>query len=189
MLGFSDSRKNVDFLLPGMPESRKIVRRSHWKFRKQKKESSKVDTKQARAALLPPLSASITQNLSNYPFPTNNSSSSHSTTGNYGINASWQIFDGGARTNNIKLSIIQNYLQIFYADEAVKTCENAVELSAEQYACALTVWSAKIIVCYSGAERKINLKITSPETFNVKYYLFNKLRLFKHPLFFYFCVR
>ena len=102
------------------------------------KESSKVDTKLARAALLPSLSASINQNLSNYPFPTDNASSS-STTGNYGINASWQIFDGGARTNNIKLSIIQNYLQIFYADEAVKTCENAVELSAEQYACALTV--------------------------------------------------
>lgn len=34
--------------------------------------------------------------------------------------------------NNIKLSIIQNYLQILYADEAVKTCENAVKLSAEQ---------------------------------------------------------
>ncbi|HOV72004.1 MAG TPA: TolC family protein [Dysgonamonadaceae bacterium] len=116
------------------------------------KESSKVDTKQARAALLPSLSASINQNLSNYPFPTDNSSTS-SATGSYGLNASWQIFDGGVRTNNIKqadindeiallnieesknnikLSIIQNYLQILYADEAVKTCENAVELSAEQ---------------------------------------------------------
>ena len=116
------------------------------------KESSKVDTKLARAALFPSLSASINQNLNNYPFPTDDSSSSL-TTGNYGINASWQIFDGGARTNNIKqadinneiaqlnieesknnikLSIIQNYLQILYADEAMKTCENAVELSAEQ---------------------------------------------------------
>ncbi|MBP7368213.1 MAG: TolC family protein [Paludibacteraceae bacterium] len=116
------------------------------------KKGSQVDTKLAKAALLPTVSASINQNLSNYPFPDDNSSS-NSATGSYGINASWQIFDGGARKtgikqadinaeiaqlnieeskNNIKLSIIQNYLQILYANEAVKTYENAVKLSEAQ---------------------------------------------------------
>jgi outer membrane protein len=116
------------------------------------KKGSQVDTKLAKAALLPTVSASINQNLSNYPFPEDNSSS-NSATGSYGINASWQIFNGGARKtgikqadinaeiaelnieeskNNIKLSIIQNYLQILYANEAVKTYENAVKLSEAQ---------------------------------------------------------
>lgn len=120
------------------------------------KESSLVDTKLAKAAMLPSLSASIGQNLSNYPFPLSDASSetsSLSTSGNYSLNASWTVFDGGSRItgikqaelntriadlaieesrNNIKLAIIQNYLQILYASEAVKTYENAAELSKAQ---------------------------------------------------------
>ena len=118
--------------------------------------SSQVDGKLAKAALLPSLSASVSQNLSNYPFVSDNSSSessTFSTSGSYGLNASWTIFDGGSRTtnikqselnnqiaeldieesqNSIKLAIIQNYLQILYAGEAITTYENAVELSKAQ---------------------------------------------------------
>jgi outer membrane protein len=114
--------------------------------------SSEVDSKLAKAALLPSLSASIGQNLNNYPFPTGNENSV-SASGSYGLNASWTVFDGGSRStgikqadlnqqiaaldleesrDNIKLAIIQNYLQILYADEAIKTYETAVELSKAQ---------------------------------------------------------
>ena len=94
------------------------------------KESSKVDTKLARAALLPSLSASINQNLSNYPFPTDNASSS-STTGNYGINASWQIFDGGARTHNIKQANINDEIAQLNIEES----ENNIKLSIIKTIC------------------------------------------------------
>jgi outer membrane protein len=121
------------------------------------KSSTEVDTKKARASLLPSLSASINQNLSNYPFSDNQelavSSKSTSVSGSYSINASWLLFDGGSRTysirqadindeisrlsideskNNIKLAIIQDYMQILYASESVTTCEHAVELSKTQ---------------------------------------------------------
>ncbi len=119
------------------------------------KESAVEDSKQARAALFPSVSASIGQNLGVSPFANSNSAASSdlSASGSYGINASWQIFDGGVKStnikqadisneiaqlsieeskNNIKLSIIQNYLQILYANEAQKTYENAVKLSAAQ---------------------------------------------------------
>jgi Outer membrane protein len=118
------------------------------------KNNAEIDTKQTRAAMLPSVSASVGQNLGNYPFSNNNSESSSTTiTGSYAVNASWQLFDGGIRStnikladinneiaqldieeskNNIKLAIIQNYLQILYANESVKTFENAVELSAAQ---------------------------------------------------------
>lgn len=123
------------------------------------KNNSEVDTKLARAALLPTVSASIGQSMNNTPFidepssTTATNTKSTSLSGSYGINASWQIFDGGVRTNNIrqadindeisqltieqsknniKLSIIQNYMQILYANEAIKTYEHAVELSKAQ---------------------------------------------------------
>lgn len=116
------------------------------------KEVAEIDVKLASAAYLPSASASINQNLSNYPFPNSEiGTSSLGATGNYGLNLSWQLFDGGTRStnskqadlnnqiaglaieeskNNIKLAIIQYYMQILYANESVKTFENAVELSA-----------------------------------------------------------
>lgn len=121
------------------------------------KNSSEVDSKQAKAAFFPSVSASIGQNLGNYPFTidesTGKTSSSTSGSGSYGISASLQIFDGGVRStnlkqadinneiaqlnideskNNIKLAIIQNYLQILYANEALRTYESAVALSEAQ---------------------------------------------------------
>lgn len=122
------------------------------------KETGLVDTKLAKAAMLPSLSASVGQNLSNYPFPQDDASigtgtSSLSGSGSYNLNASWTVFNGGARAtgikqaelnnriadleieeskNNIKLAIIQNYMQILYASEALKAYEDAVELSKAQ---------------------------------------------------------
>ncbi|MEA5127024.1 MAG: TolC family protein [Proteiniphilum sp.] len=120
------------------------------------KETGLVDTKLAKAAMLPSLSASVGQNLTNYPFSKEDDSSgtsSFSASGSYSLNASWTIFDGGARTtgikqaelnnriadleieeskNIIKLAIIQNYMQILYASEALKAYEDAVELSKAQ---------------------------------------------------------
>lgn len=116
------------------------------------KEGREVDAKLAKAALLPSLSASAGQNVGNYPFPSENEKSV-TASANYNLNASWTVFDGGERAtsikqadlnnriatldveesrNSIKLSIIQNYLQILYASEAIATYENAVELSRAQ---------------------------------------------------------
>lgn len=117
------------------------------------RDIAEVDIRLANAAYLPSVSASIGQNLSDTPFADNGSSSSSVATGSYGINLSWQLLDGGVRStnskqadiehqiaglaieeskNSIKLAIIQNYMQILYANESVKTFENAVELSAAQ---------------------------------------------------------
>ncbi len=121
------------------------------------KNAAEVDTKLARASMFPTVSATAGQNIGNYPFARNETTGTVSSTttasGNYGINASWQLFDGGVRLtnikqadindeiaqlniseseNNIKLAIIQNYLQILYANESLKTFENAVALSAAQ---------------------------------------------------------
>lgn len=118
------------------------------------KQSGLVDAKLAKAAMLPSLSGSVGQSLSNYPFPDSESGNSSATvSGSYSLNASWTLFDGGARStsiqlaelnnqindlqieeskNNIKLAIIQNYLQILYANEAISTYEHAVELSQAQ---------------------------------------------------------
>ena len=113
-----------------------------------------VDTKLARAAMLPAVSASISQNLSNYPFTNNEDGTSSLTgSGSYSLNTSWQIFDGGVRSinikqsdlsneiafldieeskDNIKLAIIQNYFQILYTNESIIAFENALQLSEAQ---------------------------------------------------------
>lgn len=118
------------------------------------KNNADVDTRLTRAALFPTVSASVNQDLSNYPYANSEMGISSVTgTAGYSVNASWQLFDGGMRStnikqadidkqiaglaieeskNNIKLAIIQNYMQILYANESVKTFENAVELSAAQ---------------------------------------------------------
>lgn len=123
-------------------------------------QSSAVDVKTARAALFPTLSFSTSQNLVNRPYQeTSNivsgteilqSSSRTSYNGNYGLNASWTLYNGTKRLktleqqrlthrvaeldiatseNSIEESIAQAYLQILYATESVKTNENTLQLS------------------------------------------------------------
>ncbi|MDP4240155.1 MAG: TolC family protein [Bacteroidota bacterium] len=111
-------------------------------------ETSLVTTKQAKAQLLPNLSAGITQSFSNNPFTPANVYS-----GSYAINSSLLLFDGRKTGTNIReqklteqanqyavlaseksiqLSILQSYLQILYADESVKINKATLDVSKFQ---------------------------------------------------------
>lgn len=106
------------------------------------------DTELAKAQLFPSLSASVTQGFVNYPSSDVESNNSYS--GNYAVNANWTLFDGGQRNKTIKqqklqnevdklsteqseddiqIAIVQTYLQVMYAMEAVEINENTVETS------------------------------------------------------------
>lgn len=111
-------------------------------------QTSSVTTKQAKAALLPNLSASVSQSFVNNPFvPRNNYS------GTYSVNSSMTLFDGGKiqkniqqqklseeaskydvlnEEKNIQMSILQTYLQILYANESVKINKATLEVSEFQ---------------------------------------------------------
>ncbi len=112
-------------------------------------QSSEVDTKQAKAQLLPNLSASINQNVSYNP-----AGALGTYSGSYGISSSMTLFDGGktlknieqqklleetgkydiiSSEKNIQMSILQIYTQILYADEAVKVYEATVKTSEYQF--------------------------------------------------------
>ena len=112
-------------------------------------QSNEVSTKESKAALLPNLSASIGQNLSTYPF-----ASTSGYTGSYGVSSTMLLFDGGktsktisqsklnedvarysilASEKSIQMSILQNYAQILYANEAVKVYQETVKTSEYQY--------------------------------------------------------
>jgi outer membrane protein len=113
--------------------------------------SGKEDMEQAKARLFPSLSASVSQNVTNYPSSeaTNNTSWS----GNYSVNASWTVFDAGRRTttirqqalqdeinslgieqsgNDIQISLVQVYMQVLYSHESVGIAENTVDVSKAQ---------------------------------------------------------
>ena len=112
-------------------------------------QSNEVSTKESKAALLPNLSASIGQNLSTYPF-----ANTSGYTGSYGVSSSMLLFDGGktsktisqsklnedvarysilASEKSIQMSILQNYAQILYANEAVKVYQETVKTSEYQF--------------------------------------------------------
>lgn len=109
------------------------------------------DTENARAQMFPSLSASTSHNYVNYP--SSDASNNNSYTGSYGVSANWQLFDASRRSNTIKqqklqdeantlgiqqsendirISIIQTYMQVLYAMEAVRINENTVEVSKAQ---------------------------------------------------------
>lgn len=127
-------------------------------------EESKVDVKTARAALFPSLSFSTSHNMVNRPYQessatisgteiiSNNSKTSYN--GNYGLNASWTVWNGNKRTNTIKQQkltketaeltvseqmntlqeeITKLYVQILYAQESVHINENTLALSRAQH--------------------------------------------------------
>ncbi|MCP9612944.1 TolC family protein [Coprobacter tertius] len=132
-------------------------------------EESLVDTKEAKAQLFPSLSFSTSHNVVNRPYDqsgtnivnvggsgnyaTSGGSNKTNYNGNYGVNASWTLFNGGKRlktieqqklnnqiaeldiaqnANTIQESITQVYVQILYAAESVKTNENTLKLSEAQ---------------------------------------------------------
>lgn len=104
------------------------------------------DTELAKAQLFPSLSADITQGYVNYP--SSQATDNHSYSGNYSINANWTLFDAGRRNkaikqqklqnemdrlsteeneDDIRIAIVQTYLQVMYAMESVEINKNTVE--------------------------------------------------------------
>lgn len=117
------------------------------------------DTKEAKAALLPSLAASTTQAFTNYP--SSNVSDNNSYTGTYGLNADLVLYQGGKlRTAvrqqqlqnridaltveeaeiDIRLAIVQAYMQALYASEAVEIAAGTAEVSRAQRDRAREMW-------------------------------------------------
>ncbi|MGM9804433.1 MAG: TolC family protein [Muribaculaceae bacterium] len=115
--------------------------------------SSTYDIQAAKGGWLPSLSFSTSQNYSNYPHTGNSGNSSNTYSGTYGLNAAWTMLDGGQRTNSIKraqtlnqayeytvqeqddnlrLQILQYYLQIMYAKEAIEIANKNLEVSKQE---------------------------------------------------------
>lgn len=109
------------------------------------------NTKQAKAALFPSLVASTTQSYTNYP--SSEVTDNNSYTGTYGITAGMTIFEGGKlRTevkrqkvqnqmdalsveesvNDIRIAIVQAYMQCLYAADAVRINRSTAEASKAQ---------------------------------------------------------
>lgn len=109
------------------------------------------DTKQAKAALFPSLVALTTQSYTNYP--SSEVTDNNSYTGTYGITAGMTIFEGGKlRTevkrqkvqnqmdalsveesvNDIRIAIVQAYMQCLYAADAVRINRSTAEASKAQ---------------------------------------------------------
>ena len=119
------------------------------------------DTEQAKAALLPSLSASTSQGYTNYPSA--HAVDQDSYTGTYGLTAGITLFEGGKlRTavkqqtvqnridalsvteaeNDIRIAIIEAYLQALYASEAVDVAIGTANVSKAQRDRAEEMWKA-----------------------------------------------
>ena len=119
------------------------------------------DTKQARAALFPSLSASTSQSLANYP--SSDVTDNNMYTGSYNLNASMSLFRGGSLStalkqqkvqnemdllsveetaNDIRIAIIQAYMQCLYAAESGTVSRSTAEASKVQRDRAEEMWKA-----------------------------------------------
>lgn len=116
-------------------------------------QSADIDLKKAKAGLFPSLSASVSQGYNHSRQDANGYKYKGIFNGQYGINASWTVYDGKKNLNNIKqaglqkeadelfmeqqqndieISITQTYLQLLYARESIKNNENIVASSEAQ---------------------------------------------------------
>ena len=123
--------------------------------------SGMEDTRQAKAAILPSLSASTSQSLSNYP--SNDVSDNNMYTGSYNLNARMSLFQGGSlatavkqgkvqneidllsieeTANDIRTAIIEAYMQCLYADESVTVARSTADASKAQRDRAEEMWKA-----------------------------------------------
>ena len=125
------------------------------------KQSAEEDVKSAKAALLPSLSASTNQSVGYRPWQDNGTTTVTNGqvnakvnksyyNGNYGLNASWTVWNGNRNRNTLKQNrltaekaevdaevtansiqeqIAQLYVQILYLREAVKVSEQSLETS------------------------------------------------------------
>lgn len=119
------------------------------------------DVRQARAAVLPSLSASTSQSLSNYP--SGDVSDNNMYTGTYNVNARISLFQGGSlataikqskvqsemnllyaeeAANDIIVAIVQAYMQCLYADESVSVARSTADVSRTQRDRAEEMWKA-----------------------------------------------
>ena len=118
------------------------------------------DTQQARAALSPSLSASTSQGVSTAPFAGDGTSSYN---GSYGLNGDVTLYSGGklrrsvqaqevqnerdslsveGNALDIRISILQAYMQCLYAAESVTVSESTLEASRAQRDRAEQMWKA-----------------------------------------------
>lgn len=107
---------------------------------------------QAKDAWLPSVGFSMNHSFTNYPNPEENRSGNIYGS-SYGVNASWTIWEGNVRkyrlesaklsrqqqmfagddvVKTIQLGILQAYLNILYADEAVEIARQTLEVSTSQ---------------------------------------------------------
>src|SRR5574344_1891922 len=114
-------------------------------------EQTQSELKASKAQWAPTVSASTNQTFTNYP--AKSVAVNNSYTGNYGISASWNVFNGFYRTNSIKqkqkettlkqlaiensvnnisISILEAYLQILYHAEAVEISRKTLEVALFQ---------------------------------------------------------
>ena len=119
------------------------------------------DTGEAKAALFPSLTASVTQGFTNYP--SSNATDRNSYTGTYGLNAGMTLYEGGKlRTavkrqqvqnridalsveesaNDIRIAIVQAYMQCLYAAEAVTVNRSTADASKARRDRAEAMWQA-----------------------------------------------
>lgn len=119
------------------------------------------DTKQAKAALFPSLSASTSQNYSNYP--SSDVSDNNVYTGSYSLSARMSLFQGGRlgtavkqqkvqneidrlsveeTANDIRTAIVQVYMQCLYASESVVVARSTADVSKAQRDRAEEMWKA-----------------------------------------------
>ena len=138
--------------------------------------SAQLDLQDAKNARLPEVSFSTSQNISNRPFQKNTavvngsqvitSSSKTSYSGNYGINGSMTLYNGGRTKNNIKLQeintqiaqlavdaselnieeqITQLFVQILYSQETIKQDEEQITLAQKQVDRAKALFKAGLL--------------------------------------------
>ena len=126
------------------------------------------DTKEARAALFPSLTASTSQSVTNYP--SSNAVDRTSYTGTYGLEAGMTLYNGGRlRTavkrqqlqnridelsvdeaaNDIRIAIVQAYMQCLYAAEAVTVNRSTADASKAQRDRAEAMWQAIVQLHHS----------------------------------------
>ncbi len=96
-------------------------------------ESAEVDLKTAKAALFPSVFFSTGHSLINRPFQDSgatvsgteiiSSDAGTSYTGNYGLDASWTLYNGGENRKNIRLQELYSKISVLDTEETIKSIE------------------------------------------------------------------
>lgn len=110
------------------------------------------DIKSAKDAWLPTVGFATNQSFTNYPSP-GDGKDGNTYGSSYGVNANWTVWEGNVRKyrlesskillqqqqlagddviKTLKLGILQAYLNIMYAQEAIKIAEQTLEVSTSQ---------------------------------------------------------